>query len=232
MGTVTRPHEPAGPRSLPWGALTILLLGTLALNVVGNVAVEGGTYVVVNLLGAAALVVVVRRTGRSWEGLGLATRDVRAGVVVGLTGALAVVALVAALSILLVGAGLAPDVGGAAREPDLVWTLAVRIPLGTALAEELVFRSALLGLLLPAVGRARAVLASAILFGLWHVLPTLDAGSAVSGGAVAVLVAVAATTGAGVVLAWLRLRAGSVLAPVLVHAAVNGSALVAALVLS
>ncbi|HKQ00307.1 MAG TPA: CPBP family glutamic-type intramembrane protease, partial [Actinomycetes bacterium] len=44
----------------------------------------------------------------------------------------------------------------------------------------------------------------------------------------AVLAAVAATTAAGLGLSWLRLRGGSVLAPMVAHAAINGSAFVAA----
>ena len=44
----------------------------------------------------------------------------------------------------------------------------------------------------------------------------------------AVLAAVAVTAAAGLGFSWLRLRGDSVLAPVVAHAAVNGSAFVAA----
>ena len=50
----------------------------------------------------------------------------------------------------------------------------VRIPLGTAVAEETIFRGAVLGLLTQRHPRARAVAVSSALFGCWHVLPTLD----------------------------------------------------------
>lgn len=49
-----------------------------------------------------------------------------------------------------------------------------RIPRGTALGEEAMFRGALLGLFLRRHTRPTAVLASSTRFGLWHVLPTLD----------------------------------------------------------
>ena len=55
----------------------------------------------------------------------------------------------------------------------LYYTL-VRILLGTAAAEETIFRGAVLGLLLQHHPRARAVAVSSALFGCWHVLPTLD----------------------------------------------------------
>ena len=72
---------------------------------------------------------------------------------------------------------------------------------------------------------------SATVFGIWHVLPTLDGSDADAGRrttAVSVVQAVAATAGAGLVLGWLRRRSGSVLAPVIVHTAINVSGFVAA----
>jgi membrane protease YdiL (CAAX protease family) len=71
------------------------------------------------------------------------------------------------------------------------------------------------------------------LFGLWHILPTLGrldlnpaGGYAVNGLAEVGLVAlfVVATFVAGLGFVWLRVRAAGLVAPVLAHAAVNGSA--------
>ena len=114
----------------------------------------------------------------------------------------------------------------------------VRIPFGTAAAEEVLFRGALLGMLLQRHSRVRASAVSSALFGLWHVLPTLDtlalnpAGSAVGGDPVriggAVLASVVVTAAAGLGFSWLRFRGDSVLAPVVAHAALNSSAFVAA----
>src|SRR4029450_7903746 len=92
----------------------------------------------------------------------------------------------------------------------LLWHLLVRIPLGTALLEEVAFR----GVVYAMVERRRGVrgggvgsavrlgvVGSSLLFGLWHVLPSLGlrrANAAVadvlgSGPAGAVVAAVAAT---------------------------------------
>jgi membrane protease YdiL (CAAX protease family) len=71
------------------------------------------------------------------------------------------------------------------------------------------------------------------LFGLWHVLPTLDGLAAedepVPGRARAVAVAraVLATTVAGAAFAWARRRSGSVLTPVIVHTAINTAGFIA-----
>jgi hypothetical protein len=125
------------------------------------------------------------------------------------------------------------DVGHA----EAVCHVALRIPLATALAEELLFRGALLALLRRRAAGGRGGLWTSLLFGAWHVLPTIDhcQGNAASalvadvgrGRRLAVLTAMLSTTGAGGVFAWLRLRSHSVLAPVLAHAAVNMSAYLA-----
>lgn len=112
-------------------------------------------------------------------------------------------------------------------------TVLVVIPLGTVLPEELAFR----GLLLPLLGRGRGLAAaiwlSSGLFGLWHVLPSLGGGAAnaavvgavggdTAGTVARVVATVCATSLAGVVLCWLRLRSGSLVAPLLAHWTVNG----------
>ncbi|HEV2824753.1 MAG TPA: CPBP family glutamic-type intramembrane protease, partial [Actinomycetota bacterium] len=83
---------------------------------------------------------------------------------------------------------------------------------------------------------------SSVLFGCWHVLPTLDTlalnplGGVVgddparTGGAVVASVAVTAAAGLG--FSWLRLRADSLVAPVVVHAVLNSSAFAAARLVS
>ena len=113
----------------------------------------------------------------------------------------------------------------------------MRIPIATALAEEVLFRGALLGLFRQRRSTAAAVLWTSLLFGAWHVLPTIDhyQGNPASdlvddpdrGRRLAVLATTLSTTGAGGVFAWLRLRSGSVLAPAMAHAAVNVSAYLA-----
>ncbi|MGZ8734443.1 MAG: CPBP family intramembrane glutamic endopeptidase, partial [Acidimicrobiia bacterium] len=123
----------------------------------------------------------------------------------------------------------------------------LRIPIATALGEELVFRAALLGLFGRGRSRGIAVAASSALFGLWHILPTLEslgpAGTTEPGGAEfgrraragrAALVTgvVVATAGVGAAFAALRLRSKSVLAPVVAHAGLNVAALIAARVVS
>jgi uncharacterized protein len=191
-----------------------------------------------NLATAAGLTTFARHAGCSRADLGIGVEDAGRGLRVGL-GAAAVAAGAAAL-----GAALPAtrrffrdrrlsDVGPG----EAAYHLTVRIPLATALAEELLFRGVLLALFRQRRSPTAAVLWTSLLFGAWHVLPTLDhyhgnpASDLVAdpsrGRRLAVLATTLSTTGAGGVFAWLRLRSRSVLAPVLAHAAVNGSAYLA-----
>jgi uncharacterized protein len=109
---------------------------------------------------------------------------------------------------------------------EVAFTSLVRIPLGTALYEEVVFRGVVLGLALRRLPPLAAVGFTSALFGLWHVLPTLadrEHRPATREAHPVALVgsAVASTTVAGAIFGWERLRANSVVAPVLTHTATN-----------
>lgn len=185
-------------------------------------------YVVVNTAAAGALVAAARRSDLSWEALGLARRRLPAGARWGAPGVAAVaggytVALaVPALRPLLTDAriaGLGPG--------EIANQVLVRIPLGTVLWEEVAFRGVFFASLTQLVSVRTATAGSTALFGLWHIRPTLGALAANDLAdepvlrSAAVLLACLATAGAGVLFTWLRLRSGSLLAPVLLHLATN-----------
>lgn len=114
---------------------------------------------------------------------------------------------------------------------DMLYEIAVNTPLGTVVLEEFAFRGLLLALFLRHTSMWRSVLWSSLLFGAWHILPTLT--SAASNGAMEQLAStpvglvgvvvgnVLSTAIAGAVFAYLRLRSGSLLAPALAHLATN-----------
>jgi hypothetical protein len=185
-----------------------------------------------NLGVAAAMIGAARVAGTSWAELGLDAETMRRGVRGGLLAA-APIAAGAAIAVgvpttrrLLADERITDTTAGEAAFETLV-----RIPLETALSEELIFRGALLGIALSQRHRGLAVASSSLLFGLWHVYPTIGAirrGAARRGGggkasdlATPTAGVVAATAAAGAAFGWLRLRTGSVLAPVLAHAALN-----------
>lgn len=194
-----------------------------------------GSYVAGNVAAAALLLVWAWAAGLSWEELGLARRRAAAGALWG-TACLTLVAA-AYLVTLVVPAGrpLLTDARMAGLDGgELAYRVLVRIPLGTVLWEEVAFRGVLLAVLIRVLSVRAAVGVSAVVFGVWHVRPTLSALAAngLGDGAVltglAVLLGCIASAAAGVVLAWLRLRTGSLLAPALLHLATNSLGALAA----
>jgi CAAX protease family protein len=109
----------------------------------------------------------------------------------------------------------------------------IRIPFGTALFEEFVFRGMLFGVL-SRRGVLFGAIASSAPFGLWHIRPTMevidanapDADAALVG--LLVLAAVMVTAAAGLGFCWLRTRGGGIWAPTVLHAGINSLSLVAA----
>jgi uncharacterized protein len=117
-----------------------------------------------------------------------------------------------------------PRIGSLGRHDSRVHIL-IRIPVFTALIEELVFRGVLHGALVALYPTEVALWLGAGLFGLWHIGPGLDQAQAGEKSPQAKLLhtvgTVAGTTLAGAFLVWLRIETGSIWAPVAVHAAIN-----------
>ena len=120
---------------------------------------------------------------------------------------------------------------GHLSNPGLAYQVLLRIPLGTALVEEVVFRGVLFAIWQPS-GTVEAAVASSAVFGLWHVGPTINLVHANKPDATnaylmrTVVGAVAFTTLAGLLFVWLRVELG-LLGPVAMHALVNGLATIA-----
>lgn len=253
-------HRPV-PAPLRGGVVPVVVVVVIlaAYNVVGNLLVPEGWYIPTNLAVTALLLFIAHRAGLRAAEMGLQRSRLAAGARWG-AGAATIVVAVVALGSLVPAAGDLyvddrVDVGGW----GLAYHTVARIPLGTVVLEEVAFRGVLLGLLVRhlrwrfdaghhagdhALDRRAlgwAVVVSSALFGLWHIIPSmpaadgnasLDAGADSLAATVAVVSgAVVATALAGLVFCWLRLRSGSLLAPMLLHVGTNsGSFAVAWLV--
>ena len=192
-------------------------------------------YIPLSVAVALILMRVATHSGLTYSDLGMERTLVTPGLRWG--------AAAVALAALLIGIGVVVPAFHRffddARVQDmtlglLAYRALVRIPLGTALLEEFAFRGVLYGAWHKISRPIWAGLGSSLVFGLWHIRPTielLDANGlamASAGRFGAVAGAVAATTLAGLVFCWLRVRSGSLLAPYLAHAAANSLALVGA----
>jgi membrane protease YdiL (CAAX protease family) len=193
--------------------------------------------VAANLGAAGVAVAVARAVGITYDELGLARRSMSRGLRTGGRGA----ALVAAA----VGAAAAwprtrATLASTPTEPatDLAFDVLVRIPLETALAEEVLFRGVSYALARHHGSHRYATAVTAVTFGLWHVGPAQtrsarhrDPSAAPTTVPHGVAVDVAVTALTNVALVELRRRSGSVLAPIVVHATVNAVLLMAPVVL-
>ncbi|MGW7285494.1 CPBP family intramembrane glutamic endopeptidase [Streptomyces sp. NPDC054847] len=193
------------------------------------------------LLVSVLLLGVLRWAGGTWADAGLAPGTLARGcrwalVLMGVVGAVYV-----AGALLPATRSLFEDrlyEGMSATE--LTARVLVLVPVGTVLVEEVAFRGVLYGLLCRARGAVRATTVSSLLFGLWHVLPSLATakpalttvfGTSVLGAALAVAATVLFTAAAGVLFCELRRRSGSLLAPMGLHWAVNAFGYVAGFLL-
>ena len=225
------------PARFGLGTEVVAVALVLAYSVAITRVVPAGAYAVSNLAAAALAVAAARVRGVSLADMGLEPNKMGSGLRVGLVAAAAVAGSIALL-VAVPGLRHLFAERDAASPGDAVFQVLVRIPLGTALPEELIFRGALLGLFMQRHTRTAATAITSVLFGLWHVFPTIDRLAAgASGwpphgdpwaGAAEIGAAVAATTVAGFAFAWLRFRSGSVVAPVLAHASFDSCGLLAA----
>jgi uncharacterized protein len=216
------------------GAEITASAATLAYSVVISRATPGIGYVMANAGAAALSVIAARNRGVSGADIGMRPDQLGRGIRIGVTTAMPIAAVVTLGAVVPATRRFFQDErarGGGTRH--VLFEALVRIPLGTALPEEVIFRGSLLGLFTQRHSPAASASISSILFGIWHVLPTLRNlplnpagarahGTKRTGGAV--LVAVTSTALAGYGLAWLRFRSGSLAAPAVAHASLNGTA--------
>jgi uncharacterized protein len=221
---------------LVFGAVLVVLAAV-------NVADKYGprhTGLVAGPLVAAGLVLLARQAGLSWHDLGMSRRTLLPGLKYAVGAVLAVA--------VVYGAGIAlpwtrpafHDVRYHLHLGAALLTAFIVVPIGTVLLEEVAFRGVLLGLVRKHRGATWASITSSVLFGIWHILPSLRLGQANQAvGAVLgastilpVLGAVAFTALAGLLLCELRRRSGSLLAAAALHWATNGLGLLLAAALA
>ena len=117
---------------------------------------------------------------------------------------------------------------------QLAYHVLLRIPVGTALWEEIAFRGVLQAALRRVLAEPAATAVACATFGLWHIRPAAEALALnriepSRGARIAAVAGVAAgTAAAGAFLSKLAERSGSLAAPVLTHLAVNCTAALAA----
>ena len=216
-----------------WPVLFVVAAPVI-LNVVNNRLAPQTHYLLWSFGGSVGLLAFGLLDGNTWTDMGLGWQY----LIPGLIWAGACIGIVTA--VYLVGSAFKrtrtafhdermSDLSGS----RLMFQALVEVPFGTVLLEEIAFRSVLFSMLARRYGVIWGVVISSLLFGLWHILPSIGTheqnpalGSVVGGGVrgniLAVALSVLTTAVAGVLFAGLRLVSGSVLAPMGLHWATNG----------
>jgi membrane protease YdiL (CAAX protease family) len=208
-------------------------------NIIANEVLDEVWHIPFNLGILGVAILIARRAGTTWTTMGLRRDRIKRGVTVG--------GVVIAVIVAGVAIGIAmPATRELFRDDRIIessvgWVLFqafVRIPLATALYEEVLFRGIVFGMLIRRRSPLVAGLMTSVLFGLWHILPTLDtlqtspAGdlfTGIVGLVVAIVGAIAGTFVAGLGFLWVRLYANSTYASVLAHIGTNSVAILGSL---
>lgn len=221
-----------------WHIVAIVALTAYA-NVITNRVLDPWWHIPFNLGILGVAVAIARHSGAGATDLGYRRDRISRGLVVG-----GIVMGVIGAGI-LIGVAM-PFTRDFFRDDRVIerstWVVLfdalIRIPVATAFYEETLFRGVLFGMFARRWAPLWAALATSFLFGLWHILPTLDtlltnpAGENIDSVpeiALALTGSVLGTALAGFGFLWLRLRANSTVAPVMAHIATNSFALLAAL---
>jgi membrane protease YdiL (CAAX protease family) len=211
-----------------------ICVGALVLHNIAIKSIPAPADAAINIISAAGATLAARRAGYAWQELGMHPNELRRGMVLGSAAGGASAALVAGTARLPGARDFFYDERVVEPGPhEVLYQAAFRVPIATALAEEILFRGVMHAILARHRPTASTQRRTSVLFGVWHVLPTLQTfeGSHArrlvpgrGGPQGAVLVAVAVTAAAGGFFSWLRTRANSVVAPVIAHAAISVSA--------
>lgn len=213
------PRRPLSDRA--WLGVTVAVLA--AYDVARRTAVSDRFHFATNtaMIGVLALIAVgAAMTARE---LGLERSRVGAGLRAGGAMLLVVVLVVAAATAVSDDPlGLASGRVDLTRD-EMLFQVFVEIPIATVVLEELAFRGVVVALVERLCAPRRAMVWSALLFGLWHLAPAWPGADPV--GIARAVGIVAATAVAGAVLHHLKRRSGSLVAPMVAHWATNGASL-------
>jgi len=233
-------QKPPQPHKAHIFHLAAIVALALYANVISNEILDEVWHIPFQLGILAIALIISRRAGTTWTSMGLRRDRLSRGAMIG--------GVVIGVITVGIAIGIAiPATRELFRDDKIVngsvgWVLFqafVRIPLATALYEEVLFRGIVFGMLARRHTPLLAGVVTSLLFGFWHILPTLDtidtspAGDLFSGWlgiAVAIIGSIAGTAIAGIGFLLVRLYANSTLAAVLAHIGTNSVAMLGALV--
>ncbi len=225
---------PEQVEGLSWWPLLLVGAALIVINIVNNRVAPQTHYLLWAFVGSVVLLAIGLLDGNDFTDMGLGFSYLFPGLI------WASASIAAVTLVYLIGAifkktreAFADDRIGSLSGGRLLFQSLVEVPLGTVLLEEIAFRAVLFSMLARRFDLTTAIVISAIVFGLWHILPSFGAhednpalgsvvGSGRRGNIRAILASVLTTALAGVLFTVMRIFSGSVLAPMGFHWATNG----------
>lgn len=170
--------------------------------------------------------------GLDFKSIGLSKASYKNGIKLALPFMLLIVT--GALLVYFINPELFKDSRYQLSTQSMLFSIFFVLPIYTVLFEEIAFRGVLFSMLRRVTSKLNAVLISSLSFGLWHVftakainINTLFQGFTFSKTMV-VFAVILATSVAGAFFTWLRIKSDSLLAPILVHWAINATGIILA----
>lgn len=227
-------HVPELQSGLPWWPLLVVILALILVNVVNNRLAPQSHYFLWAIAGSVLFLAIGLLDGNSLQDMGLGFTYLLPGLI------WAAISIGVVTAVYVIGSVFKKTRRAFHDERirelsagRLVFQALIEVPFGTVLFEEIAFRAVLFSMLARRFGVVTAIVISAFLFGIWHVLPSVGTheqnpalGSVVGqgrrGNILAILASVLTTTIAGAVFTLMRIVSGSVIAPMGLHWATNG----------
>jgi CAAX protease family protein len=213
-----------------WGNATSSLLGGTSVLPGGSVefVIAGAALIAISIAFARALGLDAAAVGLGRVGF---ARGAAVGAGLGSAGATMAVGALRLIAPAIVGQQVEYAPLAQVTEIELARHVALLLPLGTVIPEEVAFRGVLLGGLLRRMRQRDALIISGAAFALWHLgvaIMTVDdttLGSPSPWFAVAIVIALAVVLLGGSALAWIRLRTRSLATTIALHWVFNAGLL-------
>jgi len=225
---------PAQVAGLAWWPVAVVVVLLVALNVINNRVAPNSHYLLWTFGGSVALLAIGLLDGNSFTDMGLGVHYLVRGALwaAGCIGLITAVYLIGSIFKRTREAFHNEDMGRLSPG-KLMFQALIEVPFGTVVLEEIAFRSVLFSMLVRRYGLVCGLVIGALLFGLWHILPSMGTheanpalgkvvGTGLRGNILAVAISVLTTAAAGILFSLLRVVSGSVLAPMGFHWATNG----------
>lgn len=198
-------------------------------NIVLNRGLRRGAELPGGLAAAGLMVLMALQSGAEKKDLGFAPDALPAGVRLGIRiGAPIGTALALGAFSKRLGRFYQEERMASSGLIEGIYEFGLRIPIATAAAEEIMFRGSLEAVLQRKRSPGQAAVLASVLFGTWHILPTLhrvapsdERQRGARGNGPGVVASVAATFLAGLGFSLLRRQTGSIITPIIVHASLN-----------